>query len=519
MERSELKVAIRFAVWLIVLAVLGVAVGVVPRPLEAAPEGTITVGTTEPLQLLDPALTVFLNDYATFHINVYDTLVYRDKQGKLVPHLATSWRLVSPTVWELKLRSGVKFHNGESFNAQAVKFTVERYLEQGKRRDPYIATAFAGAEVMDDLTVRITTHKPDGAFLDRLWYMPIVPPAYVKQVGDEEFQKKPVGTGPFHLMEFVKGDRHVLEANANYFKGAPKIKRVVFKVLPENSTRLAALKAGEIDIAQQLPPDAQPEIAAHANLRLSAASTPRIIYLLMFPKTPDGDGAPLADRRVRLALNHAIDIDKIIKFVLNGQAERIATAVPPGTWGHEPELKPYPYDPERAKKLLAEAGFPNGFEIGFAVPNGGNPIKPAEVGQAAAADLAKVGIRTKYKVVESGTYRGMKLGYKTPALFMWNWIGYDADYILWGNVHSKSPWFHFAGWRDEVDRLVDEERTTVDDAARLKIFWRLQQILYEEAPYVPLYRQNDVFGVSKRIDWEAASGGLVALWNVTITGK
>lgn len=113
----------------------------------------------------------------------------------------------------------------------------------------------------------------------------------------------------------------------------------------------------------------------------------------------------------------------------------------------------------------------------------------------------------------------MKLGYKTSALFMWNWIGYDADYILWGNIHSKSPWFHFAGWREEVDRLVDEERTTVDEQARFKIFRRLQQVMYEEAPYVPLYRQNDVFGVSERFDWEATSGGLVALWNTTITGK
>ncbi|MBI4278260.1 MAG: hypothetical protein HY660_07365, partial [Armatimonadetes bacterium] len=415
-----------------------------------------------------------------------------------------------------KLRKGVKFHNGEPFNAAAVKFTVERYLEKGKPRYSIVAAGFQSAEVVDEYTVRITTPKPDGVFLERLFEMPIVPPRYLRQVGEEAFLKKPVGTGSHRWVEWVKGSHFTLEANPDYWRGAPQVRRATWKLITEIATRVSALKAGEVDIALQLPPDMIGEISAHPKLRVSAANSPRIIYFIFYPQSTLRSGGPIEDRRVRQALNHAVNVDNIIKFVMNNQAVRVATLYSPLTAGHDPSIRPFDYDPARARKLLAEAMYPNGFTIDIDVPAGGNPIKPAEVGQAVVADFAKIGVQAKLRVLDTATYAQMKFQYKLAPLLMWNWMAWDGDYILYWNAHTKSPWFHYAGHNAEIDRLLDEQRVIIDPAKRNEIFKKLQQRMKEDAPHLPLYQQKDVFGVNRRVEWEGVPGGYLFVRNIRV---
>ena len=203
--------------------------------------------------------------------------------------------------------------------------------------------------MVDPYTVRITTPTPDAAFLERLFEVPILPPAYLKQVGEQGFLQKPVGSGPYRWVEWVKGSHFTLEANPKYWRGEPAVKRATFKLIPEIATRISALKAGECDIALQVPPDLIEDVEKTGTVRIAPAESPRIIYFILYPQSALGGGTPLNDVRVRQAINHAVDVDKIIKFILNGQAVRVATLYGRQTAGFDPEVKPYEYNPQRAE--------------------------------------------------------------------------------------------------------------------------------------------------------------------------
>lgn len=480
-----------------------------------APASTIVIGNSSEFVNPDPAYNTFLNDLNLLYVNMFDALVVRRPDGSLGPQLATSWRLVNPTTWEFKLRQGVRFQNGESFNAEAVKGTVDRFLEPGKQRAPFIAKQIAAAKVIDEYTVQITTPKPDPVFLENtIYFMYLIPPKYYQKVGDDGFGLRPIGTGPFQFVSWNKGSSVMLAANPNYWKGRPKIQNVEIRLIPEIATRIAALRAGEIDIAMQLTPDQIPLIKADANLRATGAKIPRIIYLITWSGGPGDGGASLKDRRVRQALNYAINVDSIIKNLLANQAVRSATIVPPLAFGFDSSVAAYPYDPQKAKQLLAQAGYANGFTVDFDVPSGGNPLKPAEVGQAIVADLSKVGITARLHVVEGASYVGRRNDRKLSPIFMWNWYGYDADLPVWGNAHPDFP-FSFYNNPDVV-KLIDEEKSTLDKQRRLAAFKRIEQIFKDDAPFVALYQQNDIYGVNRRIDWSAKPGGHVFLWDTAI---
>lgn len=500
----------------LISAVLALAMGMTNVSLAAPPMSSLTVAYTQDISYIDPGRGTFLNERAVLHVNLYDHLMIRNKDGRLVPWLAESWQRVSPTSWEFKLHKGVKFHNGEPFNAQAVKFTVDRLHEKGKLRFTQLGDVLEGAEVVDDYTVRIMTRTPDALLIHRLWEMPIVPPRYIREVGDDGFLKKPVGTGPYKWVEWVKGSHFTLEANPDYWRGAPKVQRVTFKLIPEIATRVAALKAGEADIVFQLPPDAIDEISALSHLRSTTADTPRIVYFIFFPESTLRSGGPLEDRRVRQALNHAVNVDSIVKFALKGRAARVATLFSPLAEGYDATIKPYEYDPARAKKLLAEAMYPNGFTIDMDVPIGGTILKPVEVGQIIAGDLAKVGVQVKFRSLDTATYAQLKLQRKLAPMLLWSWLGFDGGFPLVGNAYSKSPFFQYAGHTPEVDNLVQSQLVTFDPRKRAEILGRLQRAMKDGAPYLPLYQQKDIFGVNRRVQWDPTPGGDLFLRTVSV---
>jgi peptide/nickel transport system substrate-binding protein len=191
----------------------------------------------------------------------------------------------------------------------------------------------------------------------------ILPKKYVEQMGDDSWQSKPIGTGPFKWVESVKGSYYTLERNPDYWMGAPKVARLRVRTIPEIATRVAALQAGEVDLIMQLPPDQAASIQRTGGLRLESNTNPRVVFIELFPKSPSETGKPLEDVRVRQALNYAVDVETIIKTILGGYANRVATIVPAETVGYDPSIPAYSYEPARARQLLSDAGYGNGLTI------------------------------------------------------------------------------------------------------------------------------------------------------------
>ncbi|PYO53254.1 MAG: ABC transporter substrate-binding protein, partial [Candidatus Rokuibacteriota bacterium] len=398
--------------WLRFVALLVVTL-VIYSPVGAAPTGSVVVAQGVDPTTLDP-MNHQETPAANLARNIFDTLLERDQELKIQPALATEMpKLVAPTTWEFKLRAGVKFHNGEPLDAEAVKFSLERLVDPKlKLRGATPFAPLSHVEIVDPLTVRIHTKAP-WPILDTLMSgtgAAILPPKYYKDKDMAFVAKNPVGSGPFKFARWVKDDRIELEANEQYWRGAPRIKKLVFRPIPDDAVRVAALQNGEIDVAVNIPPHLATIIANHPKLFLSTAPSVRTIQLMYYTHQYDAQhklvgpyAGPVADRRVRLAINHAVDVDEIIKSVLDGKGVRVATMLTDRHFGFDPQLKPIKQDLTRTKQLLAEAGFPGGVDMVLNGPQG-RYVRDKEVAEAIAGQLTKAGIRTTLRVFEWGNY-------------------------------------------------------------------------------------------------------------------
>ncbi|MFY0546101.1 ABC transporter substrate-binding protein [Brevibacillus sp. H7] len=422
----------------------------------------------------------------TTNWHIFDSLLYLTRDLKIEPGLAESYERKDDLTWVFKLRKGVKFHNGEEFNADAVKFSLERVLdEKQKSTQRGNISAISTVTVLDPYTVEIKTKEPYNLLPHRLFYLSIVPPKYVKEVGDQVFAEKPVGTGPYKFVEWVKGDKIVLEANEDYFKGAPKIKKVTFRIIPEVATQIAELQSGGVDIIRMVPPDMLAQL--EGNPQISVASTPllRVFYLAL-----DTKKKPFDDVRVRQALNYAVDVETIIKKVLGGKAVRTPAGVNPNHFGFDSSIQPYPYDPQKAKALLKEAGYENGFEteIHYFTPGMGQQVVDAVI-----SDLSKVGIKAKAKFYpESSAFVEKQRAGDLPfRLGHWgSYSVYDADAILQPMLHSEGVYGKYFN-TPELDKLINEARSTVDQEKRKALYSQAQQLIQKEAPWIFLFSPMD----------------------------
>lgn len=326
---------------------------------------TLTVALGADAYTMDPAKhSVYPT--ATILFQIYDPLVIRDDKGQIKPWLAESWKNLDDNTWQFKLKQGVKFSNGEEFDAESVKFTIERVLDP-KTKAPYRTRVaiIDKVQVVDKYTVNIITKKPYPTMLQSLaedsFGVLMVPPKYVKEKGEDILATKPVGTGPYKLLEWVKDDHVTLEARDDYWAGNAKIKKVVFRPIPEVSTRISELKSGGVDIAGDIPPEMITELETNPKTRVEVVPSDRLFFVVMNTL----EGGPLANKKVRQALNYAVDVDAINKNILGGKAQRIAVSLGKNAFGYDDSIQPYPYDPQKAKQLLTEAGYPDGFKIPF----------------------------------------------------------------------------------------------------------------------------------------------------------
>ncbi|MBI4802722.1 MAG: hypothetical protein HY796_09405 [Elusimicrobia bacterium] len=279
-----------------------------------------------------------------------------DSEGKIEPALAVSWQRISPNRMRFKLREGVVFHNGEPFNAESVKFSIERQLnpETGFPAPGFIAS-ISGAEVIDPHTVDIVTKYPDGILLNRLaWIVMVVPPGYIKEKGNEFFAANPVGTGPFVFKEWKKGEKIVFSANAGYWmKGYPRAEGLVFHFIQQDK-QLEALISEKVDLLTDLPGTQTFQIAAGKNTKIIKRPE-----LYTYVASLDISSGPLADRNFRMALNYAVDKTQLIKYDAMGNGKPLGALAMPGEIGYSSDIKPYPFDLKKARSLIKKSRYKN----------------------------------------------------------------------------------------------------------------------------------------------------------------
>lgn len=453
--------------------------------------------------------------------NVFDTLLTKDEAGTLLPGIATEWTQLDDTTWEFKIREGVKAHNGEVIDANDVAYSLNRVLDpeiQAKGHYLWLAgnMRLAGAEVVDNQTVHLKTDGVSGSPPELLWTWYILPQDHYESTPLEVLAREPLGSGPYKFVpeEARKGQSYALVANEEYWGEVPEVKKLVFRIVPEMSTRIAEFNTGAADLLWLAPPpDLQEQIDSEIGRVVNVPGLRRVINGIVFYN----DDA-MQNNLVRQALNYGVDVQKIIDSLLYGQTQRTGSFVNPPNVA--PSVQPYPYDPDKARELLKEAGFEDtdgdGFvekadgsrlEITLQTPNG-TWVKDFEVSQAIAADLQQVGVYVEVEPMEFATYIGSLADAKATGELWFQaasgGYGCQADISDFSNHTQWQPgkWKH-----DEFDNLFLELTQTVDVDQRQELCYKLQEILYEEAPLIFLYNQVDPYAMSHRIEWTPFSHG------------
>jgi peptide/nickel transport system substrate-binding protein len=480
-----------------------------PGSAQAQSPGELRVAIPWTPENLDP--TMNLSSFrAMVGVSIFDSLVGRDAENRIVPQLAESWRLVDEVTWQLKLRRGVVFHDGEPFNAEAVRFTFQRVLDP-EQKSPNRANVaeIVRVEVVDDYTVNVITRQPYASLINRLLDFAIVPPKYVAEKGNQGMALRPVGTGPYRFVELIKDDRMVVEAFDRHWRGAPRIKRIVYKPIPEPFTRAAAVRNNEVDLVTTMPPSLARELERTPGIRVQRVASSWIIYLGL-----NGLKRPLSDVKVRQALNYATDVDAIIKNVLEGNGRRLEGPLTPQMFGYDASVKGYLPDPARARKLLAEAGYPDGLEITLDAP-ASRYQGDKEIAEALGGQWQRAGFKPKVQVAEWGAYFKRYLAKQFPDAYLLGLGGpmQDAD-ELYNLVSSKGRGLYYKNER--VDALFDLGRSTMDQAKRRQIYRDLQRAMVDDATWVFLLQQVDIYASRDRLTWTPRPDQWMPLQDATL---
>ena len=471
----------------------------------------LDIGRVASVNGMDPG---FLREPATVVDNIFDTMVQRDAEMKLVPGLALSWDAVDDTTWVFKLRPGVAFQNGEPFTADAVKFSLERVLDPAAKSPTasYINT-IAGVDVIDPLTVRIRTRGPDPLMPTRMSRYPayILPPVYTKQVGNDQFARKPIGTGAYRVTEFVPDDHVTMQANPNYWRGKPAIDTVVWRAIPEPTARIAALMSGEVQLIESVPAELAPSLAANPDLDLVQVKHGGLIIYLGLKTAVK----PLDDARVRQALSLAIDRKTIVTELLKGFASLTGTQVGPFDFGYKDEPVPA-YDPAKAKALLTEAGYPNGFSIQMQAPR--HYLSSAEVGQVIAQEFGAIGVKAALEAPEWSVYTQQVPAGKQAPIYMLGWGStqtLDADAAIYPIFHSDQPYATIA--MPEMDKLLDQSRNSIDPKLRLDALAKAQDLAVSEVPVLTLYQEDAIYAKRKTVGFVGRPDARIPVFDLRIT--
>jgi peptide/nickel transport system substrate-binding protein len=466
---------------------------------------------TEP-SAIDPHFAI-LGANQQISEQIFDTLVGRDEKLRSVPALATAWRLLDETTWEFTLRPGVLFHDGTQFTAADAVFTIARapaVPNSPASYAPYVSH-IAEAVAVDDLTLRIRTKGPYPTLPLDLSELYIVSKKAAEHATTDDFNKgkAAIGTGAYRFVEWLPGQRLVLARNDAYWGAKPAIERVVFRVLPSDPSRVAALLAGDVSLIEAVPPADLAQLRKNPSVAVWSAASTRLIYLHMdtsraaTPFVADKAGAPLPanpllDRRVRLALSKAINRQAIVDRILEGSASIAGQMVPQGLVGWNPALVPEPYDPDGAKKLLAEAGYPGGFRLTLHGPNN-RYVGDEKVALAIAQMWARIGVETRVETMPSNVFftRATKQEFSIFLIGFGSATGDSANGMR--NVLASYDAAGGTGANNrgrysnpEFDRLLAQADRTLDPAAREKTLQEAAALAFGDVAIIPIeFQAND----------------------------
>jgi len=484
----------------LVLALLALAA--VPPAVSAQAKDTLTVALVSHAPTLDPHMH-FERVGILVNINMFDSLLHRSPKLQFEPSLATSWKAISDTVWEFKIRKNVRFHNGDVLTPADVKYSFDRVIDQTKKSPQYgNIRAIKEVKVIDAETVHIITDKPFPLLLERLVFFPIVNKKHVEAVGDQAFgTTSPVGTGPWKFVEWKRDQLIRLEAFDQHWRGKAPFKNLIFRAVPETATQVAEVKTGGVDIIREVSADLIPELKSNAQTYISSTPILRVHYVNLDMRT-----TPFDKKAVRQAANYAVDKPTVIQKLMAGLGTQVATVVQPLAFGFDPEVKPYPFDQRKAKELLSQAGYPNGVDITLHSSSVAN--RPSF--EAIYQMLNEVGIRTTPRMWDPGPAWNKFLqaeGKATEGAHgTWgNYSVFDADAVLHPLYHNE-PGGWIGRWYARVeglDKLIDEARSTVDQPKRKRLYSQIQQMIREEAPSIFLWTQYDTLGISKKVQYAA----------------
>ncbi|MBA8820114.1 ABC transporter substrate-binding protein [Ochrobactrum sp. P6BS-III] len=473
--------------------------------LAQTPPNVLIVGQIAEPQSLDPHTVTATNDFRIL-VNIYDGLVrYKDGTLEVEPALAESWTISDDgRTYRFKLRQGVKFHDGSDFNAEAVKFNFDRMLREDHpfyNTGPFpLSFNFSSIEAVnaiDPATVEFKLKEPFAPFLSNLAYPTglIVSPEAVKKYG-KEFGRHPSGTGPFKFAEWQSGQRVLVERNPDYWDGAPTLEAIVFRPITDPNTRVAEMMAGGLDVMVEVPPDNLATFKQDGNFAVAEQAGPHVWFTILNAKT-----GPFADKKVRQAANYAVNKSALVDNVLQGSATVAAGPIPPAFNWVEDKTEPYPYDPEKAKALLAEAGVTNP-EITFYVTEGGSGmLDPITMGAAIQADLQAVGFKVKIETYEWNTFLGrVNTGLDGKAdMAEMAWMTNDPDTVPYLTLRTDAlpdkGGFNSGYYSNpQLDTLLEKARTSTDQAERGKLYGEVQAIVHDDAPwlFVANWKQNAV---------------------------
>ncbi|HEY7364391.1 MAG TPA: ABC transporter substrate-binding protein [Methylomirabilota bacterium] len=435
--------------------------------------------------------------FETLGNHIQEPLVRFDYDKRVFePVLAESWTTEEQARrWVFKLRDGVRFHDGSPLTAEDVKYSFEAVAKQKTAfRQKANVVMIDKISARDKLTVVCECGDPVPGLLSYIQSRPpIMSRALGEKVGFDEAHKKMVGTGPYRFAEYARDERLVMEKNPDYWGPKAKIDRIVYRSIPDPTARITALRAGQVDAVAQVPAFDVGKLEGSPDVRLYGVRAARIHMLFMNPIVP-----PLQKKQVRQAIHAGIDMDTILKTVLEGRGYRLSQMVgPTQIMTYDPDLKPVAHDPERAKKLLAEAGYPNGVDIDFYDWASYSEYKP--LAQAMAEQLRKVGVRLNVKTVETGVFRRMWFASEMPTYL-----------VSYGNVAEDASAFiqtYFRTGRDRrskhsipaADALFDQQEVENDPKKRQALNRQLMRLLQEESPAVPLYNPQYTVGARKHV--------------------
>ncbi|WP_334390496.1 ABC transporter substrate-binding protein [Bradyrhizobium sp. AZCC 2262] len=490
-----------------VLAVLG---AICTTAAHAAPDTpavdreTLVVALEKEFNNLD-ALVAVSGDSLRYGWQIYDTLYGFDQKGNLVPRIATGVDISEDAqIFTYRLRKGVKFHNGAELTAKDVKASVDHILkpENKSTRRPFFAPVVDAVETPDAYTVRFRLKVPDGAFANKVaGYLYIVPADYLASLPNAEaFAQAPVSAGPYKLKTYAIGGDLVLERFEDYWGEKPKIKTIIFKIIPEPSSRVNAILTGEVDLAVVVPLPDYDRLKKEKGLDVIANPVASPLYVRTYTNQPD---SPFAKRDVRQALSYALDVNAIIKGVLHGVGEPVPNFISKYyPYGGDASARPYPYDPKKAKELLARAGYPNGFTTKLYSATD----QPKELAEAIAAYWGQVGVKLEVDRIAYAAWTRLNNTHSSGPLSVTQFTNaiYDPIHPVAGSFTKEGTWSDY--YNPEVEELIAEVNRTADNRQRNEIFKKVGKVLHDDAAGFFISELYYVFAKKQSLDWEVQIG-------------